>query len=127
MVYGWSSALRKVPLSAKVAARASQPALPPDMASSNASTEGYLDNLPDDQSCELLGPTALASFLACIFLTLYLMIDIADCPGYLGSCGTPLLSLQETQRDTQTTVEDLVRQSCLLQNYINMGHLFKAF
>ena len=33
------------------------------MAATNASTEGLLDRYRDDKSCELLGPTALASFL----------------------------------------------------------------
>jgi hypothetical protein len=84
------------------------------MASTNASTEGLLDHFRDDKSCELLGPTALASiFLYSLVLLQVLIIRVtAGCSSDHGSCGDPFLDVQETQRSTYTTLEDLVCQLC---------------
>jgi hypothetical protein len=49
------------------------------------------------------------------------MITNAGRPSYPGSCGGAFFGLQEAQRDTQTSVADLVCQArSQLQNYIDV-------
>jgi len=70
------------------------------------------NDLTDEKSCELLGPTALVCAL-CFYLNSRRNVpfNAQDCPSRPWGIRPPIACLQETPRTTQTPVEDMVRIS----------------